>query len=183
MIRLLVLHSTDPEDSQGHPIPNPTARSTAQYFDETTVPASTQYVVGEDGCWETLPDDIKPYGAGDPANDRGVHIEQAGHYFWTREQWLSRDATLRAAGGIVGEKAAAYGIPLHFVYADELRALDAAGWPEGKGGITTHKEISKAFPAATNHQDPGPDYPLDVLFRYAGGSFDGPVDSSGGPIA
>lgn len=163
-VRLVVLHSTDPASS----VANPTARSTAQYFAETDVPASTQLVIGEDGCYRTLMDDEIPYGAGSPANERGLHVEQAGHSFWTREQWLARDATLRATGGQVGAWCRMYGIPCRFLRAADLVKLSASGWKQELGGVTTHAEVSKAW-HATDHADPGPGYPLDVVMRYAGG--------------
>lgn len=162
-VRLVVLHSTDP----GSAVANPTAKSTAEYFSSTDVAASTQLVIGEDGCFRTLPDDVVPYGAGSPANERGLHVEQAGQSFWTRAQWLARDATLRMTGGAVAQWCRMYDIPCVFRTAEDLVALSDAGWPEAMGGITTHAEVSRAW-HATDHTDPGVGYPIDVLMQYAG---------------
>jgi hypothetical protein len=164
-VRLVVLHATDPGTQVA--VPNPTARSTAEYFSETDVPASTQLVVGQDGCYRTLDDDVTPYGAGSPANERGLHVEQAGHSDWTRAQWLARDATLRAAGGAAGGWCREYGIPCVFRDAAALQKLEAEGWPPDLGGVTTHAEVTKAW-HHTTHTDPGAGYPIDVVMRYAG---------------
>ena len=48
-----------------------------------------------------------------------------------------------------------YGIPVHFLTADDLRAGDRVG-------ITSHREITYAF-VKGGHTDPGPDYPWDQL--------------------
>ena len=169
-VGLIVLHSTDPPGS-----PEPTARSTANWFAQPIPlpkgPYSAHVVVGPDGCYRTLPDALRAYGAGEPANLHGLHVEQAGHSTWSRAEWLAHKGTISAAAGQVAAWSAQYDIPLRFLYAADLRALDAAGYPEGHGGVTTHAEISKAFPHASNHEDPGPGYPLDVFFELAGGTF------------
>jgi hypothetical protein len=170
-VGLIVLHATDPPKS-----PEPTARSTANWFAQKIPlpkgPYSAHVVVGPDGCYRTLGDSLEAWGAGDPANLHGLHIEQAGHSTWSRAQWLDHEGTIRAAAGQAAAWSAQYDIPLRFLYAADLHALDAAGWPKGHGGVTTHAELSKAFPHATNHGDPGPGYPLDVFFELAGGTYD-----------
>lgn len=173
-VRLIVLHATDP----GSAVAEPTARSTAMYFVSPPTPASTQAVIGEDGAYRTLDDDTIPYGAGSPANERGLHVEQAGHSYWTREQWLAHDKTLRETGGLVGGWAREYNIPMRFLRAPDLVRLANNGWQPQDGGITTHAEITKAF-HATTHTDPGDNYPIDVLMGYAGGE----IPDMGQPIA
>lgn len=171
-VGIAVLHSTDPSSSDVEP----TARSTASWFSQHIPidaggPYSAHVVVGPDGCYRTLADVLEAWGAGDPANLHGLHLEQAGHSTWSRQQWLAHRGTIAAAAGQVAAWSSQYGIPLRFLYAADLRALDAEGYPPGHGGVTTHAEISKAFPHATNHEDPGPGYPLDVFFELAGGTF------------
>jgi N-acetylmuramoyl-L-alanine amidase len=178
-VSFIVMHATDPLPSD----PEPTARSTASWFSQhiptaSHGPFSAHLVVGPDGCYQTVDYDVVAYGAGEPANARGLHIEQAGHSYWTRDQWLAHDLTLREAGGAVAGLSREFGIPLRFLYAKDLRALQAAGFPKEMGGITTHAEVSKAF-HATTHADPGSNYPLDVLMGYAGGS----MPSGGEPVA
>lgn len=159
-VRLVVLHSAE----------SPSARSTAEYFASTSTPASTQLVVGQDGCYRTLDDDVVPYGAGSPANEKGLHVEQAGYAAWTREEWLARGQTLREAGGAVGGWCRQYGIPCRFLYAADLVRLSENGWPANMGGVTTHAEVSKAWHNST-HMDPGGGYPVDVVMGYAGGEW------------
>lgn len=174
-IKIIVLHDTDPPK-----VADPTARSTASYFSQHVPikaggPYSAHVVIGEDGCFETLTPDYIAYGAGEPANTVGYHIEQAGQAAWTREKWLSRTKTLQATAGLVASMANQLGIPLQFLKADDLKKLAAAGWPSGQGGVTTHAEISKAFPRGPlDHIDPGPNYPIDVLMGYATGQTPSP---------
>lgn len=178
-VKIIVLHDTDP----GPKVTDPTARSTASYFAQRILikdggPYSAHAVIGEDGCFETLTPDYIAYGAGEPANTVGYHIEQAGQAAWTRDQWLARTKTLQQTAGLVASMASQLGIPLQFLHAADLQKLAAAGWPAGQGGVTTHAEISKAFPAATNHIDPGPNYPIDVLMGYATGQTPSPGQTS-----
>ena len=157
-VDLIVLHST--EDS--------TAKSAADWFattiegePESKQPGSTQVVVDDTGCYRTLPDNVVPYGAPN-VNIRGLHIEMAGFHDWTREQWLEHLPTIEKAAGQAAAWAAEYGIPLRFLDAAALRAGE-------RGGVTTHLEATKAFTPG-GHVDPGPNFPLDTFFSYAGGS-------------
>jgi hypothetical protein len=51
------------------------------------------------------------------------------------------------------------GIPLVLLTATDLRAH--------RLGVTTHAEVSRAFPKETNHTDPGSDFPLVDLISAA----------------
>ncbi len=169
-LRWIVVHDTEGD----------TARGAASWFSQTTPiseggPGSTQIVVGEDGCYRTLSDDVVPYGAGGHANAIGLHVELAGHSSLTRDQWLARSATLRRAAAWLATWSSAYGIPLTFV--------DAAGLLRGESGVTTHAEVSKAFPSDTNHTDPGKNFPMDALLDLAGGSGSSYPPASEGGIA
>lgn len=171
-VSLIVLHSAE----------STSAESTAKWFTTPLAPAdggpySAHVIVGDGECFRAVDDDVVAWGAG-IVNPIALHLEQAGYAAWTRDQWLVHDATLRAAGGQVGGWAREYGIPLRFLRAADLLALQASGWDKAHGGVTTHREISRAWPSPGAHQDPGDGYPLDVLFSYAGGTLDG-----GGSVA
>jgi len=171
-VSLIVLHSTE----------GPSALSTARWF-ATPLPVSeggpysAHVVVGDDGCYRCV-DDGDVAWAASIVNPFSLNLEQAGYAAWTRDEWLSHDATLRAAGGQVGGWSREFDIPLRFLRAADLLALQASGWDKAHGGVTTHHEISRAWPASSTHVDPGDGYPLDVLFSYAGGTI-----TPGAPIA
>lgn len=153
----IVVHDTEGE----------TALSAARWFVQPLAigdggPGSTQVVVGEDGCYRTLPDDVVPYGAGFHANARGLHVELSGHSTYSRDQWMSRATTLRRAAAWLASWSRDYGVPLRYV--------DAKGLLAGERGVTTHREVSRAWPSDTNHQDPGPNFPMDYLLDLAGGN-------------
>lgn len=144
---LIVLHSTE----------GPTAQSAVNTFVQPGAGGSTHVVVGEDGIFQGLDDEMVACGA-PGANEQGLHIELAGYASWTQAQWLSRQKTLACAARIVGAWSSRYGIPLRFVDAEGLKA--------GQSGVTTHAEVSKAF-RKTDHWDPGPNFPVDHLLALA----------------
>jgi hypothetical protein len=95
------------------------------------------------------------------ANHNGLHLELAGRARQTRAEWLDdygRRMLTGPAADWVAEKAQAYNIPLEYVNAAGLRA--------GQRGVTTHNEVRLAF-GRTNHTDPGPGFPMDVLLAEA----------------
>lgn len=73
-----------------------------------------------------------------------------------RAEWLDEPslAGIRAVAWFIIEKAAVDGFPLEYV--------DAAGLKAGRRGYTSHYQVSLAF-GQTNHTDPGPGFPWDVL--------------------
>jgi hypothetical protein len=149
-VRLIVLHSTE----------GSTAKGAASWFANPASAGSTQLVVDDRECYRTLPDDVVPYGA-PGANEDGLHIEMAGFAKWTRAQWLEREDTIRRAAAFAADWSNTYGIPLVYV--------DAAGLKRKESGVTTHWQVTKGLNGGVGHVDPGPNFPLDVFMRYAGG--------------
>lgn len=137
---LIVLHSTE----------GPTAEGAAGWFTNPAAQGSTHMVVGEDGCFQTLPDEINATGAG-TVNPRALQIEFAGYAAWSRAQWLQREQTLALGRAIVHSWARTYGIPLRRLSLDELRA--------GKAGVVTHGDVAKVF--GGTRTDPGANFPID----------------------
>lgn len=153
-IRLLVLHDTESDD----------AKTAALWFANPASGGSAHYVVDDSECYHPLGDDVVPWGAkGDRANEDGIHVEQAGHYDWTRDQWLAHRATIEKAAAIAQNKASDYGIPLVWLTADDLKAQG-----ESARGITSHVEITRAF-GVDDHIDPGSNYPTDVFMQIVTG--------------
>ena len=159
-IRLIVLHDTE----------GPTAINAAHYFANEASSGSAHYVVDDLECYQTLPDDIVPWGAtGDRVNEDGIHIEQAcggeaSCYKWTRAQWLEHEATILKAAAIAQNKGRDYNIPMRFLTAADMKRLG-----NDARGITTHWEVTKAFDVDGGHVDPGTQYPIDVFMKMVGG--------------
>lgn len=153
-IRLIVLHDTESDD----------ARTAALWFANPASAGSAHYVVDDLECFHPLDDGTVPWGAkGGRSNENGIHIEQAGRYDWTRDQWLAHRATIERAAAIAQNKAREFGIPLVFLTADDLKAQG-----ESARGITDHWEITKAF-GVDDHVDPGSSYPVDVFMNLVQG--------------
>jgi hypothetical protein len=136
-----------------------TAKSNAQYFaskkkgpdGEYVVRGSSHLVVDDIECYRCLKNDQIPWGA-PSANEQGFHIEQCGYARWTADQWRKHMPMLER-----GAYKAAYHCHL---FAIRPVFLTAKGLHTGISGITTHAEVSLAFPNRDgNHTDPGEGWP------------------------
>jgi N-acetyl-anhydromuramyl-L-alanine amidase AmpD len=109
----------------------------------------TQSVQEKDIAWHVKSFSVKSIG-----------IEMAGRAKQTREEWLDEasGAIIRRTAALVADICKRHDLPVQFVDAEGLKA--------GKRGITTHNEVSKAF-KDTDHYDPGPGFPMDVLLDLA----------------
>lgn len=146
-VRLIVMHSTE----------GGTAESIAHYFSQSNAGGSAHLVVDDNACYRCLPNNIVPWGA-PGANTQGFHIEQCGYAAWTKDEWEKHDKTIERAAFKAAYHCKLFGIPARFV--------DAAGLKAGKRGITTHAEVSKAWPNdAGNHHDPGTGWPRDEFIQ------------------
>lgn len=141
-IHLIVMHSTEGGGS---------AKDIAQYFQSPQSGGSAHLVVDDNACYRCLDNDQVPWGA-PGANTDGFHIEQVGFAAWTTQQWEQHTNMLHRGAYKAAIHCKAFKIPAVFV--------DAAGLKAGKKGITTHAEVSKAFPNSEgNHHDPGTGWP------------------------
>lgn len=151
-IKWIVLHSTE----------GPTAEGAASWFANPASEGSAHLVVDDDACFRTLANDAIPWAA-PGADTNGFHIEQAGFAAWTRSEWRIHDTTLRRAAFKAALHAKLFDIPLRWVGPVGLRL--------GRKGVTTHRDISYAWPiqarVAGFHTDPGANYPKDVFMGYA----------------
>lgn len=94
------------------------------------------------------------------ANRRGIGIELAGYARQTRAQWLD-DFSLRMlmlAAELTAYLCERFGIPVAFIGAEHVK--------RGAAGITTHAEVTKAFPGKGTHWDPGPHFPVSEYLRF-----------------
>jgi hypothetical protein len=118
--------------------------------------ASTHLVVDEKECFRMLDNKDIPWGA-TGANTSGFHIEHVGFASWSREEWLKHDVTLRRGAYKAAIHMNSWGIPARWVGPIGLRL--------GRKGLTTHADVSKAFPGS-GHYDPGANFPKDVYLKY-----------------
>jgi hypothetical protein len=127
----------------------------ARWFTNPQAGGSTQLCVDAEASFRTLPDLTIPWGA-PPLNTTGLHCELAGYARYKPSEWLARRRMLKRTAWLYAQWSIKYAIPVRWLKAKQLRQLSAIpGW--GKGGFTSHAEISKAW-GKTNHTDPGPGF-------------------------
>lgn len=132
------------------------ARKLGNYFATTDVSVSTHYGVDGTEPWQYVLHKDTAYGARNPANLRGIHIEYCGHVHYSREKWLSLDAMLRHGAKLEAQLYRTLRIPHRRLTVAQLNARAA--------GYTTHNDVRIAF--GGTHTDPGANFPHDVLDRY-----------------
>lgn len=148
-VKWLVLHSTE----------GGTAAGVARMFSGKGAEGSAHLVVDDKACYRCLDNDEVPWAA-PYANTQGFHIEQCGYAAWTAGQWEQHLTMLHRTAYKLALHAKLFNIPLVFVAAAGLKA--------GHRGVTTHAEVSKAFPNSQgNHHDPGTGYPMTLVLRLA----------------
>lgn len=141
-----------------------TAYSNARYFHNPALPedggpeGSAHLTVDDNRCYRCLPNTAIPWAAPD-ANTNGFHIEQAGYAHWTRAEWLAHGPMLRRAAF-----KAAYHCHL-FKLSPVFR--DAAALRNRLHGVTTHAQVTLAFPGpGRTHTDPGAGWPQDRFMEW-----------------
>ena len=144
-VKWIVMHSTE----------GGTAASNARYFASNSAEGSAHLVVDDKDCYRCLPNNAIPWAA-PSANTQGFHIEQAGYAKWSAAEWEKHMHMLHRGAYKAALHSKLFKIPARFV--------TAAGLKKGTKGITTHAEVSKAFPNnAGNHHDPGEGWPRDLF--------------------
>ena len=144
-LKWIVLHSTEGGNAEG------VAAMNARGGNSETI------VVDDQECWRMLPDLVIPWAA-PGANTNGLHIEHCGFARWSRVNWLMHEPELRRSAFKAARWAHKYGIPLRWVGKYGLRL--------GRKGVTTHADVTKAFPGGS-HTDPGPGFPKDKWMLWA----------------
>jgi N-acetylmuramoyl-L-alanine amidase len=116
---------------------------------------STHVFVDTDSIVQCVPWESEAYHCGSHGNRYGEGVELCGSADQTREQWLDALSLpmLELAALLVRWRCEQLRIPMQFRSATQLRVL--------MPGITTHAEITKAFPKETTHPDPGTWFPIN----------------------
>lgn len=124
--------------------------------------ASYTLVVGRDGrIGRSNDDNYVPWAAGSPANERGLHLCFKGRASQTRAEWLAQGRQLDAGARVLRDWRDRYGIPLVKLTGAQMRA--------GQKGVGGHVDTVDAW-HSTDHTDPGPGFPWDVLLAKAAGN-------------
>ena len=139
-IEWIVMHSAE----------NLSALSVARYFSTPESEGSAHLVIDTGNCYRMGPNTMVMWGA-PGANDNGFHIEQCGYARWSTETWMSHRATLDRAAYKAAYHCKLFGIKPVFRTWFGLRL--------GRKGITTHAEVTKAWPKLGSHTDPGTGWP------------------------
>jgi N-acetyl-anhydromuramyl-L-alanine amidase AmpD len=155
--RWLVVHSMEaPEKGD-------TAELVARYFARSSTQASAHFCVDRDSIVQCVPAELVAWHA-PGLNTKGIGIEHAGYARQTRAEWLDSYglAMLDMSARLCAELCHHFAIPVEAVGAAELF--------RGEPGITTHAQVTRAYPTKGTHTDPGPGFPmrefLDLIRRY-----------------
>lgn len=163
-IDLVVLHTMESAEKPK------TAAAVAAWFASPSAPqASAHYCVDSGEVIQCVDERDVAWGA-PGANHNGIHVEHAGRAAQGASGWADEYSTdeLALSAKLVAQICARWEVPMVFVSAEELLA--------GARGITTHAEVSAAGRLATkrgiasgmsasNHWDPGPDFPKDAYLE------------------
>jgi hypothetical protein len=150
-IKNVCIHSTEGDTAEG----------AASWFENPVSRGSANMVCDDDVSYRTLPDLVIPWAA-PGLNTQGYHIEIAGYAAWTTSQWLAHLPRLKRAAWKAALRCKAYNVPARWVGPLGLRL--------GRRGLTTHRDVSYAWPVLARqagfHTDPGVNFPRDVFLIY-----------------
>lgn len=135
-----------------------TAKSVALMFHSSEAAGSAHLVVDDFESQRCLEDNQIPWAA-PGLNTTGFHIEQCGFAAWSKARWMLHQPMLHRTAYKTARICHRYGIPVKLVRAAGIRA--------GVPGVTTHHEVTLAFPAINDHTDPGPHYPIGFVMALA----------------
>lgn len=153
-VRWVVLHDTESQPGS--------ARAVAKYF-QGNDGGYTHLVVDDASCYRCL--ENKDMARGAPhANLQGFHIEQCGYARWSAVVWGSHLGTLKRAAFKTGLHCHVFDLPPVWV--------DAKGLLQGKKGVTSHAEVTRAFGPKGGHTDPGLFWPRRLFMRYVNQFYD-----------
>lgn len=108
-------------------------------------------------------DDYTPWSAMPTGNKLGRHWSLAGRASQTRAEWLAQGPQLAKLAEIIAHDHKEYGTDLrHLSVGEVFRAR--TDW--SVRGVCSHNDISKAF-KESDHTDPGPNFPYDVVLDMA----------------
>lgn len=161
--RLIVIHT-----NQGPEMGS--VEGLLRYMADPAREVSYNVVVGADGrIGRSNDDNYVPWSAGSPANEIGLHLCFLGYSEQTRAEWLDAPAQFDAAARVLRDWSDRYGIPLVKLSGAEMRA--------GRSGVGGHGDTVDAW-HATDHTDPGPNFPWDVLLAKANHTTTAPTEET-----
>ena len=152
---IIVTHSTET------PVQTGRAYQSADYV--RRVPKLSAHIFVDPGeIVAGLDEALVGWAAGN-ANQRALHAEFTGYAHYSRARWLNGDtesgeAMIALGARLYADWSKRHGIPLVTLTDAELRA--------GRKGVTTHGQCSRVF-GGTDHTDPGPGFPMDLLLAQA----------------
>lgn len=153
--QFIVIHCTAGSESMR------SAEDLAHMFAEPNLSPrrSAHYGVDGNSIVQCVQDMHTAWHAGHHANGRSIGVELCGRADQTRAQWLDGNSLpeLQLAARLVATLCSRYGIPRQLLTPTEIIT--------GKKGIATHADVSHAWPADTQHSDPGPGFPLLDFIR------------------
>jgi N-acetyl-anhydromuramyl-L-alanine amidase AmpD len=155
----LVVHATAGAEGAGKAMNG--ARELHTLPDNAPKKRSAHLIIDTSAIVQCVPFASEAWHAGHHANLYAEGIELCGSADQTREQWLDAKSLpmLQLAARVLRWRSTVTGIPLTQLMAADLVAM--------RSGVTTHAEITKAFPKDTDHYDPGPHFPMAELLAAA----------------
>ena len=157
-IRYIVMHDGEVADGDR------AAEIIGRVFESPSAGGSAHYGADNSSLQQYLSLDRIPWGA-PPLNTTGIHIEQAGLARYSRHDWLAgyMPMLLRVAE-LLAWLYGHYRVPLVHLSDDALRILGPT--PRDPAGVVTHAQVTEVF-RQSDHTDPGPGYPLDMVLLAA----------------
>lgn len=156
-VRLIVIHDME------YPEKFTAAEEVARYFatlSEKEGKKSAHICVDNDSIVQCVKDRQIAYAA-PGCNSDGIQIELAGYSKQTRNQWLDdySSALIDMCAHAVAQYLVKFDLPPVHLTDAQLRA--------GQKGIIGHDQCSRVY-KQSDHTDPGPDFPWDVLMERVG---------------
>lgn len=115
-------------------------------------------------------DDWSTYSVANIGNLVGLHLSIVGRASWSRDKWLTEErehGTLSRAAWQVAQWCKRHRLPVTYVPGLALR--------RGDKGISTHDAARIAW-GITDHTDPGPGFPMDVMLTLVEGHLNPPTE-------
>jgi hypothetical protein len=141
--------------------------ASAHFYAGDASPAIVQSVRLADYAW---------HAGGAFGNRRGVGLEVCGLPSWTDTAWTADMRDVNAAAKVIRLVGAKTGIRRRWLDRTQLRALIAAP-SVARSGWVTHAQYNAWSPdAGSDHTDPGPEFPLELVMSIANSTEDDDMD-------
>lgn len=149
---LIVIHTTESHEQHG----SGDLRAIGNWFNNPAAQSSAHVCTDGDGnSARYVPDSAKAWSCVN-FNSRSLNVEQIGHAADSQPSWLRRRAELKETARWIARWSKAYGIP--------IRKGAVSGLGVIRSGIVRHSDLGAA---GGGHHDPGGNYPLALVLRYA----------------